>query len=123
LFNHPPVFDDLGSLIRARVGLEDVRDFIQPFGKGEDRDHYIFREGCLTMSTVQGAKGYDAYIVFLAGVDLFREDEARRASFYVGATRAKLTLNISGLKSPIMTETQLVVDRARTLRSPVLITR
>ena len=117
LFSQSLPFDDLGAMIRARVGLEDVRDFIKPYGEGEDRDNYIFREGCLTLSTVHGAKGYDAYVVFLAGVDLFNEDEAGRASFYVGATRAKLTLYISGLKSPILTETQLVVDRARSLRS------
>jgi superfamily I DNA/RNA helicase len=117
LFNHPMDFDDLGALIRARVGLEDVRDFIRPFGKNEDRDNYIFRERCLTLSTVHGAKGYDAYIVFLAGVDLFKEDQVGRASFYVGATRAKLRLYISGLKSPLMTEAQLVVDRARALPS------
>jgi superfamily I DNA/RNA helicase len=94
-----------------------VRDFLRPFGKSGDRDNYIFRERCLTMSTVHGAKGYDAYIVFLAGVDLFKEDQVGRASFYVGATRAKLTLYITGLQCPLMTETQQVIARARSLRT------
>lgn len=115
LFPYPPIFEDLPRIIRGRVGPEYIRDFIQPYGKSEDRDKYIFRENCLTMSTVHGVKGYDAHVVFLAGVDGFREDEAGRASFYVGATRAKLMLYISGLKARLLTEVQQVIRRARTL--------
>jgi len=69
------------------------------------------------MSTVPGAKGYDAHVVFLAGADTFRDDEAGRASFYVAATRAKLRLYISGLKSNLLTEVQQVIRRARTLET------
>jgi superfamily I DNA and RNA helicase len=69
------------------------------------------------MSTIPGAKGYDAHIVFLVGVQSFREDETGRASFYVAATRAKLVLHISGLKSNLLTEVQQVIRRARTLET------
>jgi superfamily I DNA/RNA helicase len=116
LFNYPLVFEDLGEMIRARLGKEYVLNFVKPFGKGGDRNTLIFEKNSLTLSTVHGAKGYDAYVVFLAGADLFREDEAGRASFYVGATRAKLTLHVTGLKSAILTEAQQVIARARSLR-------
>jgi superfamily I DNA and RNA helicase len=116
LFNYPLVFEDLGEMIRARLGKEYVLNFVKPFGKDGDQDTLIFKKNSLTLSTVHGAKGYDAYVVFLAGADLFREDEAGRASFYVGATRAKLTLHVTGLKSAILTEAQQVIARARSLR-------
>jgi superfamily I DNA and RNA helicase len=117
LFNYPLVFEDLSDMIRARLGKEYLLNFVKPFGKGGDQDTFIFKEKCLTLSTVHGAKGYDAYVVFLAGADLFREDEAGRASFYVGATRAKLALHVTGLKSAVLTEAQQVIGRARSLRA------
>jgi superfamily I DNA/RNA helicase len=116
-FSYPLAFDDLGDIIRARVGVERIRQFIQPYGKRDDRNNYIFRENCLTMSTVHGAKGYDAYVVFLAGTDVFSEDEAGRATFYVGATRAKQVLYVTGRKCGLLAESQLVIQRARELRS------
>jgi superfamily I DNA/RNA helicase len=78
---------------------------------------YIFRENCLTISTVHGAKGYDAYVVFLAGVDTFQEDEPGRASLYVGATRAKLVLYVTGLNAHLLTEARQLVARARALKA------
>jgi superfamily I DNA/RNA helicase len=50
------------------------------------------------MSTTKGAKGYDSYVVFLVGIDNFGTDNKGRASFYVGATRAKLQLYLTGIK-------------------------
>jgi len=78
---------------------------------------YFF--ACVFTSPTTSAfwKGYDAYVVFLAGVDTFREDEVGRASLYVGATRAKLTLYITGLNSRILTETERVISRSRALRA------
>jgi superfamily I DNA and RNA helicase len=75
--------------------LPDI-EFIHPFGGSSDRDRYIFQPDKLTISTVNGAKGYDAPIVFLVGTDLFSDDKKGRAIFYVAATRAKLLLYISG---------------------------
>lgn len=116
LFSYGEVFEDLGDLIRNRLGSEHIQDFSRPYGKHADRDNYIFRDKCLTLSTVHGAKGYDAYVVFLVGVDLFRSDEAGRASLYVGATRAKLKLYCTGLNSRLLTETERVINHARALR-------
>lgn len=72
-------------------------EFILPFGNSSDKDRYIFQPGKLTITNIYGAKGYDAPIVFLAGVDKFDLTREGRASFYVGATRAKLLLYLSGV--------------------------
>jgi superfamily I DNA and RNA helicase len=74
-------------------------EFIHPFGDFADRNRYIFQPDKLTVSTVNGAKGYDAPIVFLVGTDLLGDDKKGRAVFYVAATRAKLLLYISGTNS------------------------
>jgi hypothetical protein len=57
----------------------------------------LMEEGHLTMSTIASAKGYDAPVVFLLGIDDLPADPQGRASFYVGATRAKLMLYASGV--------------------------
>jgi len=76
--------------------LPDLK-FTHPFGRYEDKDRYIFQPGCLTVSTVYGAKGYDAPIVFLVGADRFENNKGGRAGFYVAATRAKLLLYVTGI--------------------------
>ncbi len=116
LFSSAGAFDDLGDMIRTRIGKERIKDFIRPYGNNGEKDALIFRDNCLTLSTVHGAKGYDAYIVFLVGLDLFKPDEAGRASYYVGATRSKLSLYVSGLNSDLLIESKRVVSRARALR-------
>lgn len=52
----------------------------------------------MTLATVEAAKGYDSPIVFLMGVDLFGENVEARARFYVGATRAKMHLFVTGVR-------------------------
>jgi superfamily I DNA and RNA helicase len=85
-------------------------EFIHPFGGSSDRDRYIFQPDKLTISTVNGAKGYDAPIVFIVGTDLFGDDKKGRAVFYVAATRAKLLLYISGTNGyhSLLTEAEAV---------------
>jgi superfamily I DNA and RNA helicase len=100
LFHRKEDFEDLPQVIAAKARNGAIKGFIQPYGQSSDRDKYIFREGHLTISTTHGAKGYDAQIVFLAGADLFDLENEGRASFYVGATRAKMMLYITGLDSP-----------------------
>lgn len=53
-----------------------------------DQDRSLRRRGCLTLSTVASAKGYDAYCVLMASAHDFPTDVTGRASFYVGCTRA-----------------------------------
>jgi superfamily I DNA/RNA helicase len=62
------------------------------------------------MTTVDSAKGYDCPIVILAGADLFWTDKEGRASFYVGATRAKTVLFVTGVKGG-----DTLADKAKTV--------
>jgi len=100
LFHRKEDFEDLPLLVEAKAKNNSIKGFIRPYGQNPDRDDYIFREGHLTISTTHGAKGYDAPVVFVVGTDLFDIGNEGRASFYVGATRAKLVLYISGLDKP-----------------------
>lgn len=63
-----------------------------------NKNQPLIEEGTLTVSTIASAKGYDSPIVFLIGADELSTDPQGRASFYVGATRAKLCLYVSGVK-------------------------
>ena len=98
-FMGPTVFDVDGLQHRIAHDLPNL-GFLRPFGKSEDKDKYIFQRGRLTLSTVHGAKGYDAPIVFLVGADRFPVDTNGRAAFYVGATRSKMLLSVSGCERP-----------------------
>ena len=110
VFHRKNDFEDLPKTITAKAKDDSIKGFIQPYGQNQDRDKYIFREGHLTISTTHGAKGYDAQIVFVAGADLFDTENEGRASFYVGATRAKMLLYISGLDRPntLITEVEAI---------------
>jgi superfamily I DNA and RNA helicase len=100
LFDKSAEFDCLPELIGRCAKNGDIRGFIRPYNNGnkQDQDKYIFRENFLTISTTHGAKGYDAQIVFIVGTDQFELDEKGRASFYVGCTRAKMMLYLSGVE-------------------------
>jgi superfamily I DNA/RNA helicase len=87
----------LERLLQAQ--LPDL-NFVHPFGDLEDKRTYIFQPGSLTVSTVHGAKGYDAPIVFVLGADRFDCTKEGRAAFYVACTRAKMLLHITGLHRP-----------------------
>lgn len=63
----------------------------------EHKDQSLFTPAQLTLSTVFGAKGYDAPVVFVVGTDLFPYTKEGRAAFYVAATRAKMPLYVSGV--------------------------
>lgn len=89
-------FASLKSKLESLDG--HIKGFMLPYGQNDDKDSYIFRPDYLTISTVNGAKGYDAQAVFLIGVDLFDRDKPGRAAFYVGASRAKLMLYITGIQ-------------------------
>jgi superfamily I DNA and RNA helicase len=101
LFEQANEFVGLEQMIISKV--PSLAGFVRPFGrekKNVDKDSYILQPGKLTLSTTKGAKGYDAYVVFLIGADQFPNTREGRASFYVGATRGKLALYVSGRNSP-----------------------
>ncbi|MBV8113203.1 MAG: ATP-binding domain-containing protein, partial [Silvibacterium sp.] len=85
---------------------------IKPYGESSnpDKDKYIFEDDCLTLATVEAAKGYDSPIVFLMGADLFGETVESRARFYVGATRAKMHLFVTGIRGQGFAEEAVAVS-------------
>lgn len=82
------------------IHCKSIQRVIKPYGESnnQEKDRYIFEDGCLTLATVEAAKGYDSPVVFLMGVDLFGESAEARARFYVGATRAKMHLFVTGIR-------------------------
>ncbi|MEA3285380.1 MAG: 3'-5' exonuclease [Synergistota bacterium] len=92
LFPCKKMYDDLDGAFQK---LPIINGVIHPHGK--DKDSFPFMSDYLTISTIHSAKGLGAPIVFLIGVDHCQNDERGRAAFYVGATRAKLKLFVTGV--------------------------
>jgi Schlafen group 3, DNA/RNA helicase domain len=88
------ILDDLVSHLK-RSELP-VRGYVQPHKDGE-KDAYIMRRDHLTVTTTRSAKGYDAHVVLVVGADAFSRENTGRASFYVGCTRARLRLVVTGV--------------------------
>lgn len=81
-----------------------------------NKDLPLLEEGQITASTIASAKGYDAPVVIMLGADsLEPEDVQDRATFYVGATRAKLLLYVSGVRQSLPTLLDEIVESARAL--------
>jgi len=94
--SHYAYKDDLVPALERAVGdghlVRQVRS-----DDADSKSRPLIEDGTLTVSTIASAKGYDAPVVFLLGVDDLAMDTKGRASFYVGATRAKLSLTITGM--------------------------
>ncbi len=97
VFYRQSLFKYQSLMTKINEELPDLK-FTLPFGDSPDKDKLIFQAGKLTISNVYGVKGYDAPIVFIAGTDKFNNNREGRASFYVGATRAKLFLYLTGIE-------------------------
>ena len=95
--SHHEYADGLGpKLARVLGGDRHVR-FVDSAHR-DSKDRPLIEDGVLTVSTIASAKGYDAAVVFLLGVDQLRSDRKEdRALFYVGATRSKYHLIVSGV--------------------------
>lgn len=63
-------------------------------------DEPLLLPGQLTISTIYAAKGYDAPIAFVLDVDQLDRNATGRSLFYVGVTRAKRYLIVTGVKHP-----------------------
>jgi superfamily I DNA and RNA helicase len=107
LFPQRHRYDKLHEMIRQVCpGMKFIRPHTQ-----RDKNKYIIKTGHLTVSTIHSAKGYDSYLVFLLGIDLLKDTPEQRAVFYVGATRAKLRLWVSGVRgdAPLLREAYKVL--------------
>lgn len=107
-----PAFINLFGLKQQIQQAIPGQQFIEPYGTSDDKHSYIFRPGYLTLSTIYGAKGYDDPIVFVIGADRFETDTKGRAAFYVGATRAKMLLYVTGMErgQSLLSETKAVLN-------------
>ena len=108
-------------LVRTLEGVVGADCCVRRVDAEHDRNKRLplIEDGVLTVSTVASAKGYDAPVVLLLGADEFATDTQGRASFYVGATRAKLLLVVSGIRRGLPT---LLDEAAETIPLPNSIT-
>jgi len=113
--SHHSFKDKLTTKLQAIIGPSHKVRFVDS-ENNHSKNLPLMDDGILTISTIASAKGYDAPIVFLLGIDELDSDPQGRASFYVAATRAKLCLYVSGVKhstsSPLLDE---VVSAHRSL--------
>lgn len=92
LYPKKRIYDDLDAAFKNSTVVSGI---IRPHE--EDKDNFPFSSGYLTVSTIHSAKGLGAPVVFLIGVDQCQNDAPGRAAFYVGATRAKVKLFVTGV--------------------------
>jgi superfamily I DNA and RNA helicase len=81
---------------RIRELCPSLAGFSHPHLGGE-KDEHILKPGRVTITTTRSAKGYDSYVVFVAMADRFPLTPPGRASFYVGCSRARLMLYVTGV--------------------------
>lgn len=98
LYNsHKSYSDLLGPKFKKALG-DSIRLRFVDRAHDANKDLPLLEDGALTVSTIASAKGYDAPVVLLLGVDELDTSNEDRATFYVGATRAKLHLVVTGVK-------------------------
>jgi hypothetical protein len=103
--------DRLRQLAARLEGNLAVRGFRLPF-ESEQKDEPISRPGCLTLSTVNSAKGYDAFCVLLVSANEFGAGREHRAAFYVACTRAREHLDVFAYEDiGLAAEFRLALDR------------
>lgn len=100
LFRNDYEFKSLPDRLAAKPGVtERIQGYLRVYGDTQAKNSYILENAHLTLATITNAKGYDAPVVFLLGADGFDATKPKdRALFYVGATRAKHRLYLTGKK-------------------------
>ncbi|MGN6368663.1 MAG: ATP-binding domain-containing protein [Phycisphaerae bacterium] len=81
--------DQLAAILPKGFALHQVDS-----AHNANKNKPLLDDSLLTLSTIASAKGYDAPVVFLLGVDALSTSDQDRARFYVAATRAKLQLYV-----------------------------
>lgn len=98
---------ELAKAIEARLGAGKVRCAFEE----NEKDQIVIQPDRVTVSTIASAKGYDAPQVLLASLEDLNDDPTGRASFYVGCTRAREWLEVSGSeRSPFFEEMRQSID-------------
>lgn len=81
------------SLCKVIQDISNVFGVVRP-NMTRPKDHYIYKDGCVAVSTVHSAKGYDAFYAIIASVEKFCTDADGRSAFYVACTRTKEHLDV-----------------------------
>ena len=105
------------QLVKDRIPSDTLHGFVHSFDDNFRRA-FQFKRNHITVGKVSWLKGYEAPVVFLMAADTFGADPRGRASFYVGATRDKQLLYVSGVRSaidPSLLEESLDVQRSMRL--------
>ncbi|MCQ3932328.1 MAG: hypothetical protein DPW16_17905 [Chloroflexi bacterium] len=92
-FNH--LSRRVGQLTKNKIPLRLVGGPFQ-----QHLDELLIIPDHLTLATIHAAKGYDAPIVFVVDTDQIETNVIGRALFYVGVTRAKRYLFVTGTSHP-----------------------
>ncbi len=96
LFETPYAIRDLEAKWRDLQDNRIIHGFHHVYSDAPTGGSYLFRDGHVTLATTRSAKGYDAPVVFLVATNTWDGSAKSRASFYVGATRAKHMLYLTG---------------------------
>lgn len=90
---------DRANQIADAIEREDIRGIAGVQRAFKEKDSALCQPGCVTISTVHSAKGYDAFVVLLCSANEFRTDVKGRACFYVACTRAIERLEVFAYES------------------------
>ena len=89
--------DGLGRKLARVLGSDRHVRLVDSVNR-DSKNRPLIKDGVLTGSMIASAKGYDAVVVFLLGVDQLQSDRKEdRALFYIGATRSKYHPIVSGV--------------------------
>jgi superfamily I DNA and RNA helicase len=104
---------DRANRIADAIEREQIRGIAGVQRAFKEKDSALCQPGCVTISTVHSAKGYDAFVVLLCSANEFRTDVKGRAYFYVACTRAIERLEVFAYES-----SGLVRELDRLLQEP-----
>lgn len=95
-----------------------IKQGIDVYLAGSNQANQFWHEGLITISTIHRAKGQEADVVYLVGLDNIAKDESNiylRNQLFVALTRTRGWITISGIENyPLYTELQQVINSGDT---------
>jgi hypothetical protein len=106
---------DRATTIADAIKRERIEGVSQVHLGFKNKDSALCQPGCITVSTVHSAKGYDTFVVMIASANEFKTDVTGRACFYVACTRAVEHLEVFAYR-----QSGLALELSRLIRTPGL---